>query len=224
MKTTTCAPPPTMPVTDSTSSPGVSMTVRPLRVIGAAYGTTSASGVRSPPLCVAPSDFSSIVVRPPRMLPGRRLGAADVEAERHRFRLDPVDDAEQTRRGVGGRRARREQVLRAHDLGDLAEHRRAAEHRPADRRPARAPDSTPAPTCSRSRRTSPTASATTRRTARAARCASVRRSSRAISRRLARSCGPCRLHSESRRSAPACRRDARSRPDAARRPARSRAR
>ena len=36
VKTTTCAPPPTMPVTDSTSSPGVSITVSPLRVIGAA--------------------------------------------------------------------------------------------------------------------------------------------------------------------------------------------
>ena len=35
VNTTTCAPPPTMPVTDSTSSPGVSMTVSPLRVIGA---------------------------------------------------------------------------------------------------------------------------------------------------------------------------------------------
>ena len=35
VNTTTCAPPPTMPVTDSTSSPGVSMTVSPLLVIGA---------------------------------------------------------------------------------------------------------------------------------------------------------------------------------------------
>ena len=59
-----------MPVTDSTSRPGVSMTVRPRRVMRPEYGTTSLSGVRSPPLCVAPSDFSSIVVRPPRMFPG----------------------------------------------------------------------------------------------------------------------------------------------------------
>jgi hypothetical protein len=35
VNTTTCAPPPTMPVTDSTSSPGVSITVRPRLVIGA---------------------------------------------------------------------------------------------------------------------------------------------------------------------------------------------
>ena len=32
---TICAPPPTMPVTDSTSRPGVSITVRPGLVIGA---------------------------------------------------------------------------------------------------------------------------------------------------------------------------------------------
>ena len=70
VNTTTCAPPPTMPVTDSTSRPGVSITVRPFLVIGAAYATTSTSGDRSPPLCVAPRDFSSMVVRPPRMLPG----------------------------------------------------------------------------------------------------------------------------------------------------------
>ena len=35
VNTTTCAPPPTMPVTDSTSRPGVSITVSPFCVIGA---------------------------------------------------------------------------------------------------------------------------------------------------------------------------------------------
>ena len=58
---------------------------------------------------------------------GRRLRAADVEAERPRFGLDAGDDLNQLggRRGPG--RARRQQVLGAHDLGDLAEHGRPAE-------------------------------------------------------------------------------------------------
>ena len=47
--------------------------------------------------------------------------------------------------GVGVRRARREQVLRAHDFGDLAEHRRAAEIDEAIGDAAERRDSTPGP-------------------------------------------------------------------------------
>ena len=58
---------------------------------------------------------------------GRRLRAADVEAEGHRVGLDAVDDADQPLRRLGVGRAGREQVLGPHDLRDLAEHGGAAE-------------------------------------------------------------------------------------------------
>ena len=87
VKTTTCAPPPTMPVTDSTSSPGVSMTVRPDFVMRPAYGTTSTTA----------RSFAALVGRAERLLldrrqpaadvAGRRLRAANVETERDALRL-----------------------------------------------------------------------------------------------------------------------------------------
>ena len=124
---------------------------------------------------------------------------------------------------VGARRARRQQVLGAHDFGDLAEHRRAAEiDQPigdaAERRIRRqargvvgaaALDRQDQPTTSHHSRGGFASSA-----------ASVARD---LDRR-ARSRGRCRPRSGSRRSAPACRRAARRRRATARRPARSRAR
>ena len=87
--------------------------------------------------------LSALVCGPERLLldrrqtaadvPRRRLRAADVEAERTRFGFDAGDDLDQLRRGRRLRRPRRQQVLGAHDLGDLTEHGAAAERRPDDR-------------------------------------------------------------------------------------------
>ena len=127
VKTTTCAPPPTMPVTDSTSSPGVSITVRP--------GLRDPAGVRHD--VDHGRSLAALVGRAERLLldrrqpaadvAGRRLRAADVETERERFRLDAIDHAQELAADLRLRRARGEHVLGAHDLGDLAQHRRAAE-------------------------------------------------------------------------------------------------
>jgi hypothetical protein len=116
------------------------MTVSPRFVIRPAYGTTSVSGVRSPPLCVAPSDFSSIVVSPPRMLPGDGW-VPDIETERACFRFDAADDPESWAAGSGDGPGG-EQMFGAHDLRDLqapralrnprADPRRALDWRQAD--------------------------------------------------------------------------------------------
>ena len=142
-----------MPVTDSTSSPGVSITVRP--------GFVIRPGVRHD--VDDRRSLAALVRRAERLLldrrqaaadvAGRRLRAADVEAERHRFRLDAIDHAQELAADFRLRRARGEHVLGAHDLGDLAEHRRAAEIDQPIGHAARAPDSTRARTCSPSRRT-----------------------------------------------------------------------
>ena len=64
------------PVTEAGSYPGESMKVKPRAVTGSAYLYTPASG-EVPPFAAAPSDFSSIVVSPPFLLPG--LGLLSIE-------------------------------------------------------------------------------------------------------------------------------------------------
>ena len=67
-KMSTWEPPAAMPVMDSPPWPGVSITWSPLlRFARFAHGITSTMGAE-PAFWMAPSDFSSIVVRPPSML------------------------------------------------------------------------------------------------------------------------------------------------------------
>ena len=121
VKTTTCAPPPTMPVTDSMSRPGVSITVRPFCVIGAdRRRRPRAARPRHP--CVSPRAISLHRGQPAADVAGRRLRAADIQAQRPRLGFDAGNDLKQLRGRRGTRRARRQQVFRAHDFGDLAEH------------------------------------------------------------------------------------------------------
>ena len=116
------------------------------------YGTTSASGESSPALCVAPSDFSSIVVRPPRMLPGDGCVPRMSSPSACASLSTRLIDTQQSCGDVRLRRACGEQVFRAHDLGDLAEHCGAHQARADDRRRARARGWRQDRTCSRTRR------------------------------------------------------------------------
>ena len=121
--------------------------------------------MRSPALCVAPSDFSSIVVRPPRMLPGdgcvpRMSRPSAIASASTRLTTRSSCAA-----APAVRRARGEQVLGAHDLGNLSEHHGAAELDEAVGDTADRRVRCEARTCSRSRRISPRQSAARRRTA-----------------------------------------------------------
>src|SRR3546814_13591759 len=72
VKQITFAPPATCPVADTGSYPGVSMKTKPWLCTGWAYSTTS-DKLLVPALATAPSDFSSMVVSPPALLPGDGL-------------------------------------------------------------------------------------------------------------------------------------------------------
>ena len=72
VKTTTLAPPATIPVTLAGSYPGVSMMTNPDAVTCSAYSLTCSS-VEGPPFATAPRDFSVIVVKPPALLPTEGL-------------------------------------------------------------------------------------------------------------------------------------------------------
>ena len=154
VNTTTCAPPPTMPVTDSTSRPGVSMTVRPALVMRPGVGDDV--GERGP--------FAPLVRRAERLfldrrqpaanVPWRGLRAADVEAEGHRLGFHTADNPEELRGRFRRGRARGQQVFGAHDFRNLAEDGGASERPRADPPRVRAPGSRQARRCSPSRRTS----------------------------------------------------------------------
>src|SRR4029079_13891028 len=62
----------TWPVALQGSNPGLSMKTSPRDRSGFAYSMTSLRG-EVPPLATAPSDFSSIVLSPPALLPGEGL-------------------------------------------------------------------------------------------------------------------------------------------------------
>ena len=65
------------------------MNTRPGPCIGSAYSTTSTRSV-VPPLAMAPSDFSRIVVMPPALLPGAGLLSIDPVVD-HGVALPPAD-------------------------------------------------------------------------------------------------------------------------------------
>src|SRR5215831_9831652 len=69
VNSSTVAPLTTIAVDDTPSFPGDSSNDSPWSPTGSPYRSTRDTGAR-PPFWIAPSDFSSSVVRPPALLPG----------------------------------------------------------------------------------------------------------------------------------------------------------